>query len=512
MPSDPRPPLLPPTRDPVWGPPLGGSLVADPPPVTTDVVIVGAGAVGLLTALQLARSGVPCAVLDADHPVAGTTGRSTAKASLLQGTRGSALLARHGMDTLAGYVTANRAGQELLASVAHDATAVATVRDAWTYATDDAGAASVWDEAAALRAVGLPAQVDAADELPFPTTASVRLPDQLQLDPRALVAHLVSRIRSLGVPVAWPLRAVGLESVEGGLEVRTVPGPGAQPAAPIRARWVVLATLLPFPLRTTAFAATTPGMSYAVVGEPTTAPAPRGMYLSTGSPTRSLRTCVTPDGRELLLVGGEGHPTGRGPDASTHVRALADWAREAFGVVHVERAWTAQDYSSADLLPHVGASPFGPEGLLLATGFGRWGMTNGAAAALVLAGLVQAAPPEWAGLFATRIATGTTGWRDAVAANLHVGAELARGWVGDPVGGAEPDEGQGVVRRALPRPTAVSLVAGVRRECSAVCTHLGGILRWNDLDRTWDCPLHGSRFGPDGGVVAGPATTPLSPG
>ena len=44
---------------------------------------------------------------------------------------------------------------------------------------------------------------------------------------------------------------------------------------------------------------------------------------------------------------------------------------------------------------------------------------------------------------------------------------------------------------------------------SAVCPHLGGILRWNDAERSWDCPLHGSRFTAAGGRLEGPATCGL---
>ena len=74
---------------------------------------------------------------------------------------------------------------------------------------------------------------------------------------------------------------------------------------------------------------------------------------------------------------------------------------------------------------------------------------------------------------------------------------------------APPLEGSGVVVREGMSAIATSTVDGVTCTVKAACTHLGGIVRWNDLERSWDCPLHGSRFAPDGTVLEGPADSPL---
>ncbi|MEH3032807.1 MAG: alcohol dehydrogenase catalytic domain-containing protein [Aeromicrobium erythreum] len=88
--------------------------------------------------------------------------------------------------------------------------------------------------------------------------------------------------------------------------------------------------------------------------------------------------------------------------------------------------------------------------------------------------------------------------------NTQVGAHLASGWTGALARPeVPPGEGRGVVTRGGP-PVATSTVDGCERSVSAVCPHLGGIVRWNDLEQSWDCPLHGSRFGPDGRVLEGP--------
>jgi Rieske Fe-S protein len=72
-----------------------------------------------------------------------------------------------------------------------------------------------------------------------------------------------------------------------------------------------------------------------------------------------------------------------------------------------------------------------------------------------------------------------------------------------------PEEGQGQVYREGTRPVAVSTVDGTTCKLSAVCTHLGGIVHWNDSEQSWDCPLHGSRFTNEGKLLEGPATKNL---
>jgi Rieske Fe-S protein len=79
-----------------------------------------------------------------------------------------------------------------------------------------------------------------------------------------------------------------------------------------------------------------------------------------------------------------------------------------------------------------------------------------------------------------------------------------------PADGALPD-GAGRVERERVRPVAVCNVDGAVHRVRAACTHLGGVVSWNDVERSWDCPLHGSRFAPDGTVLNGPATSPLRP-
>ncbi len=485
-------PPIPPRPETFWGPVLGTTQPDQHLSEDHEVLIVGAGITGLTTALLLARAGLDVAVVDAHRPGGGTTAKSTAKASLLHSTLSGKIRAKHGDQALEHYLAANVSGQDLISEIVNTTGIVDTqVRDAWTYATTKKGAKEVREEFDALSHAGLPAELATPSELPFEVEEAVCLPDQLQINPAQYLTALHAEVSALGVPVVWPHRVAMVDAHGDHMHATSAHG------LTTKAKWIVLATLIPFPLRTLAFAASSPMRSYAMAARVNGA-IPQGMYLSADSPSHSLRTATTPSGEEVLLIGGHGHTVGRQNPTSQHVQDLADWGAQNFPIGSYTHRWSAQDFSSAHLLPQVGPSPLGPRNLLIATGFGKWGITNGSAAAQAITGHILGAEPEWAQVYKPRAA----GWRKIASLNAKVGFTLAKGWL------VEPHEGKGV-RAGLPAPRAVSHVDGVRRECSAVCTHLGGIVRWNDAEKSWDCPLHGSRFEPDGTVIDGPAVSAL---
>ena len=145
--------------------------------------------------------------------------------------------------------------------------------------------------------------------------------------------------------------------------------------------------------------------------------------------------------------------------------------------------WSAQDYSPHDGVPFVGLLPRGLGRIYVATGFEKWGMTNGVAAARAISGRILGGEPPWAKPLSRRSISPS-----AVA---HLGTINAK--VGLAAAGSVID------RARHERPC----------EVLGVCTHMGGLLHWNDAEGSWDCPLHGSRFSPDGAVLEGPATRPL---
>jgi nitrite reductase/ring-hydroxylating ferredoxin subunit len=240
---------------------------------------------------------------------------------------------------------------------------------------------------------------------------------------------------------------------------------------------------------------------------------PHGMYISADQPTRSLRTALH-DGEELLLVGGNGHPVGRHPvNPSELVTDLTDWTRRWFQGAERTHVWSAQDYVAHGGVPFVGKLPRGGGHMYLATGYSKWGMTNAVAAAMRISGEILDEVPSWARTLGTRVSKPASAVR-YFRANAAIGFAAAQGWLDaelHPLKEEErtPPEGTGVVGAVRGEPVAISTVAGRTCAVSAICTHLGGIVRFNDLEKSWDCPLHGSRFAADGTLLEGPSNSNL---
>lgn len=465
-----------------------------------DVIVLGAGLTGLVSAVVLARAGKKVALLEAREVGAATTGHTTAKLSLLHGAKMAALLREHGPGVATAYARANRAGQEWLVDFCREHGVAVEQRDAYTYASERSSSSRIQEEVRACQAAGLDVEHTDTPELPFPTHGAVRLRGQYQFNPLDVLHALVDRFRALGGVLVTGQRATSI--TEGNpLEIVTDRGSWFAPD-------VVIATGFPVLAQQLLSARLEPHRSY-IIAVRTGGEKPQGMYLSLEAPKRSLRTARVAE-EDYLLVGGQGHIVGREHSAKTHVAALFDWTVNRFGDATLAHSWSAQDYRELDELPLLVSWNAGDGRAFFGTGYDKWGMTNGAATALALAGRVLGTrPASWASLFERPCPSARATGR-AFLRNGKVALEMARGWgAAWTAGRSAPSEGEGQVTHEGLKPIGSCRVQGTAYEVSAVCTHLGGVLHWNDAERSWDCPLHGSRFSHDGQVLEGPATHPL---
>jgi glycine/D-amino acid oxidase-like deaminating enzyme/nitrite reductase/ring-hydroxylating ferredoxin subunit len=465
------------------------------------VVVVGGGLTGLTTALLLARAGCSVAVLEARRLGAVTTGNTTGKVTVLQGTKLARIARRHSAHTVGAYVQASLEGQQWLLRYCADHGVPVQRRPDLTFAQTEEGRDAVGNVHDAAREAGLPVEWVEDAGLPFPTYGAARLADQAQLDTGDLLVALAQDVERHGGEIFEGSRVMG---VHAGHPCRL-----RLHAGEVRADRVVLATGTPMLDRGGFFARLEPNRTYAVALD-VPGPLPEVTAIAADQPSRSLRTAPVSGGERLVVAGGS-HPGGRATSPRERALELTRWAAAHFPGATPTHVWSAQDYRGIDELPSVGPLVPGSDRVLVATGYDKWGLTTGVAAALALTSTILEGQMPWARALRTWRPNALTGLDKAVRFNADVAARLATDRTAPRVHSSAvvPPEGQGRVERDGQRLVAVSTVDGCTRHLSAACTHLGGVVTWNDAERSWDCPLHGSRFAADGSVLEGPAVADL---
>ncbi|GAA2876810.1 FAD-dependent oxidoreductase [Streptosporangium fragile] len=474
--------------------------------VEVDVAVVGGGIAGLSTAWELTRAGRSVAVLEADRVAAGVTGHTTAKLSSLHTLVYARLSSSAGAEAARLYA---RSQQEAAEHVARTAAELGVDCDlepvpAFTYAESDETAEKVRAEAEAAREAGLTASFVTGSPLPFPVAGAVRVEGQAQFHPRKYLLGLLEAMTARGALVYERSRVVKLDE---GTPCRLTTADGAT----VTARDVVVATHYPVFDRALLFARMEVHRELVVAAPIPAERDPGGMFITTEQGIRSVRTAPYDDGRRLLIVTGESFKPGSGGAGERFAR-LEAWAAERFGADRIAYRWAAQDNDTTDRLPFVGPLHPGARHAYVATGFGGWGMSNGVMSGLLLAALIGGEDRPWSGLYDPRRLHPL---REA-GPMLKLQASVARHFVGDRLGSgpvgtvADLGPGQGAVLKVGGQRSAVYRdESGEIHAVSAVCTHLGCIVGFNDAERTWECPCHGSRFDVDGSVLQGPAVDPL---
>lgn len=470
-------------------------------PAHADVVVLGGGIAGVTAAQRCAAAGASVVLLDRGRIAGVTTGRTTAKVTVGHGRRYAWMRDRD--PELAGaYAASQRWAVREVArlAAAHGIDCDLVETDHWVYSVSGPEWDAMRAEARAAADLGLDAAFGDVTPLPFSTAGGgVRYTGQFRFDPVRYVRGLAAAAEAAGALITEGVQADGVTDAGAlGWRVRTRLGT-------VTARTVMVATHVPFLMRGLLWGRVRMRMAHVLAAAPADGEwhADEATYVSTETPDHSLRI-ARGDGERLLVVSGESHETGARVDRAALEARLERWARARYHLGEIRHRWAVQDAYSLDGIPHIGALE---HGLLTATGFGGWGMSSGTLAGALMADAALGRANEWARHYAPRVLRGGANGTVALAAhNAALGVRMVADRIRSPQ--REPDaEVRGhaapVAERRRPDGTVMRV--------SAVCTHLGCVVRWNDAEESWDCPCHGSRFADDGTVLEGPALRPLEP-
>ncbi len=473
---------------------------------SVDVAIVGGGIVGLTTALLLKRAGRTVAVLESRRVAAQVTGRSTAKITSQHGLVYADLIENHGLEKAQAYADANQDAIEQMAVIAASLGVDCDFerKASYVFSRDGSSSKEIEAEHAAAVRLGLPASLVTAAPISVPVVRALRFNNQAQFHPRKYLLAVAAAVDGDGSFVFENTRVL---DVQDGEPCRVI-GDGVS----VTARDVVVATNLPILDRGGFFTRAYPRAHIGIAAPIAPADAPEGMFYCIDNAPHSLRTW-SDGGETYLIVLSASFTPGETDNVTALFQRLVDETRRDFPIRDISWRWMTEDYDSMDGVPFVGKLTPLSKHVYTATGFSAWGITNGTASAHLLADMIVGRESATASLYdSTRVKA--AGASKFLRKNLSVGKQWLGGIVsrGKPTTADNLQLGEGAVIETSGKKRAVYKdEEGKLHSWSPYCTHLGCLLTWNNLERTWDCSCHGSRFERDGRVLHGPATRDMDP-
>jgi glycine/D-amino acid oxidase-like deaminating enzyme/nitrite reductase/ring-hydroxylating ferredoxin subunit len=472
-----------------------------------DVCIVGAGIAGMSTAYALATTGKRVIVTD-DGPIGGgESARTTAHLANAMDDRFYSLEETHGQDGARCAAESHGAAITRIEEIVRrenidcDFSRV----DGYLFLHRGGDVSELDRELEAARRAGMAVEkLERAPVNGFHSGPCLRFRNQARFHPLRFINGLADAIRRSDGRIFTGTRVT---SVEGGqrVTVRTRDGHSIRASAAFiatnspAAHYLTPMKMLPY---------RTYVITLRIRGDgPTDA-----LYWDTLDPYHYVRR-FAPGGTDgdLLIVGGGDQSTGaRDGQDETVFAELEQWAREHFDALSdVVHRWSGQVLEPADSLAFIGADP-GNENVYICTGDSGQGMTHGVLASLLIRDLINGKSNPWQHLYSpTRITLGGT------KEYVHELFKAGRSFLDYLLPAEVEDAAQikpgkaALIRRGVHMVAAYREEDGTLHERSASCTHQGCVIRWNQIEKSWDCPCHGSRFDIDGKVLNGPAVVDL---
>src|SRR5699024_6368396 len=248
--------------------------------------------------------------------------------------------------------------------------------DAYIFTNSDEYVPQLETEKKAYDQLDIPGELINSMPLDIPVKSVLKMKNQAQFHPLKYLKVLVDEAVNNGLQIYGNTTAVDIE-------YNKHPTIITRDECRINCNYVIQASHYPFydgqgfyPTRMY------PERAY-IIAVKTPEKFPGGMYINAESPSLSIRS-VNMDGEDLWLIVGENHKTGQGKSTMKHYEALQDYAEKHFGISEFVYRWSAQDLTTMDKLPYIGSVTKNEENVYVATGYRKWGMTNGTIAAKII--------------------------------------------------------------------------------------------------------------------------------
>jgi glycine/D-amino acid oxidase-like deaminating enzyme len=402
----------------------------------TDVLIIGGGMAGILCAHYLHNAGVKYMLLEADKIGGGITKDTTAKITSQHG------LIYHKLRRADMVLEANQRALEEFKKMSAGIDCDFEEKDSYVYSLKNRRI--IEKEQTALHKLGFKSEFTNRIPLPFAIAGAVKFPRQAQFHPLKFISAV----------------SKGLKIYENTRVKELAPHTAVTENGTVTAKQMIIATHFPILNKHGSyFLKLYQHRSYVIALD--NAPDIGGMYLEEVKDGLSFR-----NHGDLLLIGGGDHKTGK---KGGFWNVLREFAGKAYPYSEEKYAWATQDCMSLDGIPYIGRYGKSAEGLYVASGFNKWGMTSSMLSAMIITDMILGKKNEFAPVFSPQ--------RSMMKPQLLI--------------------------------NGLSAVGNLLTPASKRCPHMGCALKWNPIERSWDCPCHGSRFDSTGTLLDNPSTGDL---
>lgn len=475
--------------------------------IDCDICIVGAGISGITTAYMLNELGYKVVLIDKDIPVHLTSGNTTAKFTFQHGLIYSEILKKYGLEKAKLYYESQLDGLNLVRTLIkrHNISCDFKEASSIIYGEDEKDFKKILIEKSLYEKLVIPHEL--TDYLPFNIKGigGLKVDSQFELNPVKYLDSLIKYLLEKDVSIFKDTAAKYL--VKDGENIKVVTDNNDI----ITCKNLVISTGYPFFGANGLYFTRLEAYRSYLLAFPTKEPLDDSyMMISNSQTPYSLRFSDT-DGVHYLLVGGQGHKVGQVNSERESYKKLIDFAKNNFKVDDPVYRWSAQDYRSVDKIPYIGNLTSKYRNIFVATGFNKWGMSNGSFASILISDLIKGRDSKYKELFNPSRDEVKHNFNDFIKSNLNVAKELIKGkTLPDEISlkDIQNDEG-GIIKYKGKRVAAYRDTSGTLFLSDSTCTHLGCELEYNNAERSFDCPCHGSRFNFDGTVLEGAATKNL---
>ena len=455
--------------------------------VNTDVVIVGGGMAGLLTGYLLKENNIRCAIVEQGKIASGQTGKTTAKITIQHSNIYSKLVKEFSFEVAQKYANANLTALKNYDRIIKLNNIQCHYEKCNAYLYTLNNPRKILLETSTARKLGIDCETTNELNLPFKTSLGLVFKNQAQFNPIEFIEEI-----SKELIIYENTKATGINKNK----LYTNKGT-------IHFNHIVFATHVPFK--------SFPGLYFAREHQERSyvlalknAPKLEGIYYGIDDDGVSLRSY-----EDLLLLGGCSHRTGQNSkDNYTKLRSIAkQFFPDSIEVAH----WSAQDLVTPDRIPYIGRFSSLYDNRYVITGFCKWGMTNSMVAAQIITDYIKGNKNNYCDIYSPSRFN-----RSCMSQLCHEMGKSIKGLSASYL--AIPDKTVKEVKKGTAeivnyKGKKVGVYKNTEGKCYLVsikCSHLGCQLKWNDDEKTWDCPCHGSRFDYKGNLIDGPAQKGIS--